>query len=268
MDMNFRDLIDDVIRIAQIAGDKILDIYKKADDFEVEKKADNSPVSIADKASNSIICSELERLPLKFPILSEENAIIPFSERSKYDYFWLVDPLDGTKEFIKKNDEFTVNIALIHAGKTVMGVIQVPVTGEIFFATDGDGAFERKDGEDIRLAANVFSAYDEKLRFGVSRSHLQEDTKQYISSFENPVVVSVGSSLKFVEIAKGNMEIYPRFGPCMEWDTAAGHCILVEAGGQVVSVETQKALLYNKKNLVNPFFIAFGKTDQTDIFYD
>ncbi len=246
-----------ILPIAREAGKAILEIYH-SDDFGVETKSDESPLTKADQKANDIICKALEALDTKFPIISEENKSIPYEERSKFDSFWLVDPLDGTKEFIKRNGEFTVNIALIHQQHSVLGVVYAPELDEMYWAAKGEGSFlVTKDG-DTRLSANHFTRKDKGLNVVCSRSHMNDDTKNYLADLNEPELVPKGSSLKFLIIARGNADIYPRMGPTMEWDTGAAHIVLEEAGGSVINHETGKTLLYNKESLLNPYFVAAG----------
>ncbi len=256
--MDLTKIAREVIGIAQEAGEKILEIYNASADVQIERKADNSPLTIADSAANKIICDGLVKLPAKFPIISEENKEIPYSERKGFEYAWLVDPLDGTKEFIKRNGEFTVNIALIHNQTIVLGVVYAPVLDEMYWAVKGEGAFIIKDGKEDRLAANTFELSDEHLKLVCSRSHLNEATEAFVSKFKNPDLVSQGSSLKFIILAKGSAHIYPRLAPTMEWDTGAAQIVLEEAGGKVINDETKEPLQYNKENLLNPYFVAYG----------
>lgn len=255
--MNWIELVPDLKKIAKAAGDAILEIYNSAD-FGVEVKSDESPLTKADKAANDIICAGLEKLPMKYPIISEENKEIPYAERKDFDTHWLVDPLDGTKEFIKRNGEFTVNIALVHEQKTSLGIVYIPVLEEMYWAVKGAGSFMEKDGIEIQIEAAKFQLSDPHLNVVCSRSHLNDDTKAFIDNLSEPQLVAKGSSLKFLTIAKGETHVYPRLGPTMEWDTGAAQIVLEEAGGSVISEVTKEALLYNKENLLNPYFIAYG----------
>lgn len=250
--------IKSVIEIAEKAGAVILDIYHNATDLEIQSKADDSPLTKADQAANDVICDGLNSLGVDYPIISEENKQLPYAERKDYDYFWLVDPLDGTKEFIKKNGEFTVNIALVHKNTVVAGVVYAPVLEEMYWAIKGEGAFIHRNGESQKLECTAFSMNDEGLRVVCSRSHLNEETQAYIDALDNPGKVSKGSSLKFLILAKGDAELYPRIAPTMEWDTAAAQIILEEAGGKVYQYGSDAPLMYNKEDLLNPFFIAEG----------
>ena len=251
-------LIDAVRDIAYAAGEEILDVYKDEASFGVEAKADDSPLTLADQRANKVICDSLIALNADIPIISEENKAIDFSERKDFEYFWMVDPLDGTKEFIKRNGEFTVNIALIHKNRSIAGVVYVPVTDEMYWAVKGEGAWKMAEGSKERLVANNYSMDDEGLGVVCSRSHLNEETSAFLNGLKNPETVSKGSSLKFLIIAESNADVYPRLAPTMEWDTAAAHIILEEAGGQVVRADDHTPLIYNKENLTNPHFIAYG----------
>ncbi|MFC2114017.1 3'(2'),5'-bisphosphate nucleotidase CysQ [Bacteroidota bacterium] len=252
--------ISDLISIAKEAGDKILEVYhSKSEYWEVSVKSDASPLTLADKLSNEVINRRLlEKFP-EIPIISEENKEIPFEDRKHYDLFWLVDPLDGTKEFIKRNGEFTVNIALIEHQQAVGGIVYVPCQEKMYYAQQGKGAFIIENGITFPLHAHEYSLAQEKLVIVASRSHMNDETIQYISQFKHAETTSIGSSLKLLLVAEGKAHIYPRLGPTMEWDTAAAHAIVQEAGGSVVRYEDNNPLIYNKENLLNPYFIVFGK---------
>ena len=240
-------------KAALAAGAEILIIYESGD-FSIEAKADDSPLTLADKAAHNKIVSYLEAT--KLPILSEEGRDIPYKERKNWEYFWLVDPLDGTKEFIKKNGEFTVNIALIRHGTPILGVVYPPVLGELYWSVVQKGAFKEFNGELQRLNTTKKSLTESGLRVVASRSHLSPETEEFISELKEPKVVSKGSSLKFLLVASGDADVYPRFGPTMEWDTAAAHAIVMEAGGSVTLEDMVTPLSYNKMNLLNPYFIV------------
>lgn len=252
-------LSEEVAKIAWQAGAAIMDIYNNAADFEVEAKADATPLTRADRASNEIICRELEQLPDKFPIVSEENKEIPYQTRKDFEYYWLVDPLDGTKEFIKRNGEFTVNIALIHRQRPVLGVVFAPCLDEMYRAVEGRGAFLDQNGHTTLLKAARFNLADPELNVVCSRSHLDDATRAFIGQLDAPALVGKGSSMKFLILAKGEAHLYPRLAPTMEWDTAAAQIVLEEAGGKVIDQETKQPMRYNKKNLLNPNFVAYGK---------
>jgi 3'(2'), 5'-bisphosphate nucleotidase len=257
--LKYLELVPALLDIAQLAGEAIMAIYKQATDFGIEQKSDKSPLTLADKASNEIICEKLQNLPLQFPIISEENKMLPYSERKHWQHCWLVDPLDGTKEFIKRNGDFTVNIALIENGLPVIGVVGIPAHGEVYWGVQGEGAFLVKNKVQMPIEAAHFQASDEGLNIVCSRSHLTQETEAFISTYKNPNLVSRGSALKFLLLAKGDAHLYPRIAPTMEWDTAAAQIILEEAGGKVLVFETGKTLAYNREDLRNPAFVAYGK---------
>lgn len=251
--------IDNICQIAISAGHRIMQIYSDVEQFEVEHKSDDSPLTKADREANAIICDGLDRLDLKYPILSEENKVIPFEERSQYEYMWMVDPLDGTKEFIKRNGEFTVNIALIHKQRSIAGVVYAPALNALYYAVKGEGAFQQVNGVKKQLSCAPFKNEDTGLGIVCSRSHLNEATSAFIEQYNEPEKIAKGSSLKFLSIATNNAHIYPRLAPTMEWDTAAAQIILEEAGGAVVRYDDKLPVIYNKADLLNPHFVAYGK---------
>jgi 3'(2'), 5'-bisphosphate nucleotidase len=243
--------IQDIVTIAKEAGSAIMQVYKQ--DFEVEYKQDSSPLTLADKRANDIIEDGLNKLPVNFPILSEEGKEIPYRDRKHWEYFWLVDPLDGTKEFVKKNDEFTVNIALIHKNTPALGVVYVPALDVCYWAKQDEGAF--KDGEKLPIkTAELRNTY----KIVVSRSHMSDETQRFIDAIDKEKeLISIGSSLKICLIAEGEADIYPRLGPTMEWDTGASHAIVIEAGGQLIDQENSSELKYNtNESLLNNYFIV------------
>ena len=201
----------------------------------------------------------MKKLPLVYPIISEENKQLDFQTRRFWRRCWLVDPLDGTKEFIKRNGDFTTNIALVENGEIILGVVGIPAADEIYWAVKGEGAFFRKNGQVQKLEAARFKTTDKGLKIVASRSHLNEETQDFISHFNEPDLVSRGSALKFLLLAKGEAHVYPRIAPTMEWDTAAAQIILEEAGGKLTVHETGEPMKYNRENLRNPAFIATGK---------
>lgn len=247
--------IDDIIAIAQKAGDVIMEIYRK--DFSVEYKDDKSPLTKADQKANDVIVNGLNALSVQFPIFSEEGKLTPYEERKDWEYFWMVDPLDGTKEFIKKNDEFTVNIALIHNNFPVLGVVYAPALNEMYWAKQGEGAFKNT----VRLPIVINEAPEINLTVVASKSHLSEETKACIDKLRKTtkdlLFVSKGSSLKLVMVAEGSADVYPRLAPTMEWDTAAAHAIILEAKKQVYNYTNNQPLVYNKEAPINPWFIAY-----------
>lgn len=260
--------INKALKAAILAGEEVLKIYKR--DFEVEYKNDHSPVTEADKVSSKIIVDHLK--DLEFPILSEEETEVPFSERKNWKALWVVDPLDGTKEFIRKNDEFTINIGFVSDGKPVFGIIYIPVTGEIFYGGKRLGAFKLKkedfdesiflpEENNYQLNSDFADiAKKESIVLAGSRSHSSKETEAFINElyakYNDLKFIKIGSAIKFCRLAEGKIDMYPRFQACMEWDTAAGHAILQGLGKDVLRVYDGKPLVYNKKDLLSPYFIA------------
>lgn len=261
-------LLQIAITAALSAGEEILKIYNDPDsDFQVEKKADNSPLTIADRKSNEIIMEYLTTTP--YPVVSEENKAIPYETRRDWTTLWIVDPLDGTKEFIKRNGEFTVNIALAYNGTPILGVVYIPVKQELYYGTIQEGAFKVvgiTSGMDLdKMEKKQLPAPHEKSAFVVvaSRSHMSPETEKYIATLqaEHPAIelTSVGSSIKICLVAEGIADQYPRFAPTMEWDTAAGHAIVKAAGKEMYQEDGKTPLAYNKQDLLNPWFIVKDK---------
>jgi 3'(2'), 5'-bisphosphate nucleotidase len=246
-----------VLQLACDAGDAIMHVYAR--DFAVETKADKSPVTAADLAAHRIICDGLSELTPDIPVLSEEAANIPWDTRRAWTRFWLVDPLDGTREFVKKNGEFTVNIALIENHEPVMGVIYAPALDVLVHAERGAGAFLRTEDEDASLTTTRPAAAP--LRVAASRSHLDERTRRLLDALGDHERMGLGSSLKFCRIAEGRIDFYPRFGPTSEWDTAAGQAILETAGGAVLDLAGEPLRYNTKDSLLNPEFFAVGDPD-------
>ncbi|MAU14717.1 MAG: 3'(2'),5'-bisphosphate nucleotidase [Muricauda sp.] len=256
------------IKASMEAGNVIMDIYTSSN-FETEFKEDNSPLTKADTESNRVIESYLKETGI--PIISEENKTLDYGNRKNWEVCWMVDPLDGTKEFIKRNGEFTVNIALILKGTPVLGVIYVPVTRELYYAnvekgksykisvSDADGVLNDLFSRERQLLPKE-KLGPSKIKVVGSRSHMNEQTEKFIEELKkegkNVEIVSKGSSLKFCIVAEGKADIYPRVAPTMEWDTAAGHAICSSMGLTVTNWETGEDLVYNKENLLNPFFIV------------
>ena len=240
--------LNQVKSIATAAGRAILDIYQQ-DDVGIQTKSDQSPLTQADLASHNVIIKALKLLTPDISILSEEGHKL----NSEMDTFWCVDPLDGTKEFIKKNGEFTVNIALIYHHQPVLGVIHVPVTNETFMALQGEGAFKTQNNQTQRLTKQTRENHAPPI-FTVSRSHLNEKTKAFIN-LHQAKTVTAGSSLKLTLLAEGKADAYPRFGPTSLWDMAAGHVILKETGGEIFTLD-QQPLVYNITKILNPDLIA------------
>lgn len=244
--------IKDIKTIAQEAGRVIMSIYNK--DFDVDYKEDNSPLTEADLKSNELICNSLQKLYPNIPIMSEENKQTDYSIRKNWEYYWCIDPIDGTKEFVKKNDEFTVNIALIHKTKPVLGVVYAPALGEMYTAKKGEGAY--KNGEKLPLKTNQNPKY--KLSVVASKSHLSKETQEFIDNLDTKEIeqVSKGSSLKLCMVATGEADIYPRLAPTMEWDTAAADAVVREAGKMTNQFDTDEPIVYNKEDLLNPWFVV------------
>jgi len=269
--IKINELITIAVDAAFKAGKEILNIYH-SNDFGIKIKSDHSPLTFADKRAHEIIVDMLKSTNI--PILSEEGKDIDFEERSKWEYYWLVDPLDGTKEFIKRNGEFTVNIALIYQGIPMAGVVYAPCLNDLYFAVKEAGAFKLSvfnlNLEELSLDSLIKKSqrlplFSKKEKFTVvgSRSHMNEDTEKFIDTLKKQYgdieFISKGSSLKIVMVAEGRADIYPRFAPTMEWDTAAGHAIALYAGCEITEKDEKTPLLYNKKELLNPWFIVKHK---------
>lgn len=258
-------LINKAINAALLAGIQIRNVYSSSD-FDVQLKADQTPVTVADHQAHEEILKQLEET--KLPILSEEGVHLRYSERKNWDLFWMVDPLDGTKEFIKRNDEFTINIALVQDCQPIAGVIYAPVTGELYAGITGIGAFKLfKPAEDCTFQTMQLSgiklpekANPEEFIVVVSRSHMNQETELYIENLKKKYdlfrIINKGSSLKMCMIAEGTAHIYPKLGKTMEWDTAAGHAILKAVGRNIFQPDLKTELTYNKEDLQNPHFLA------------
>ena len=274
---------------AKKAGDEILEVYHG--DIDVTYKEDNSPLTLADERAHRTILKILSSFSKNdIPILSEEGKDIPYEQRAEWEYFWLVDPLDGTKEFVKRRDEFTVNIALIEKNRPVVGVVFLPAAGSLYFAAEGLGSYKLENVETVgHLLDDAGNSSEKTLDLGVvvqralrlpsrqaagrpsnqinlvgSRSHGTEALSDFVEkmqeNYDKVGFVPAGSALKFCLVAEGKADLYPRFGPTMEWDTAAGHCVVEQSGGKVVRMNEQTPLAYNKKDLHNPYFICLGKS--------
>ena len=255
--MDLQKLIESLVALARTAGDAILEVY--ATEFDVQAKADDSPLTQADMASHRIIVSTLSKLTPDVPIISEESGLPDFAERSTWDSYWLIDPLDGTKEFVNRNGEFTVNIAFIRDNRPVMGVVHVPVSAITYVGCEGWGA-QRRDSDgttEIRIAAESESP----VRVVGSRSHRGASLDAFLENLGDFEMLPMGSSLKFCRVAEGSADIYPRLGPTSEWDTAAAQAVVEQAGGSVVKLDG-KPLSYNEKsNILNPHFLVLGAQD-------
>ncbi|WP_461630096.1 3'(2'),5'-bisphosphate nucleotidase CysQ [Labilibaculum euxinus] len=267
--MNFskrKELLFAAITASLKAGKEILEVYNSKD-FEIQIKSDNSPLTIADQRAHQAIVSILDELGL--PVLSEEGEHLGFEIRKNWEYCWIVDPLDGTKEFIKRNDEFTVNIALIENGTSIAGVIYVPVYKQLYFSDKELGAFRMDDIVDwsgdldslvVHSIALPLSQDRKSIRVVGSRSHMNQETKDFISKLQeehdNVELISKGSSLKLCMIAEREADVYPRYAPTMEWDIAAGHAIVSASGGKVLHLNSDDEISYNKEDLLNSWFIC------------
>jgi 3'(2'), 5'-bisphosphate nucleotidase len=258
----------DLWKIALEAGQEILEVYEK--DFQVEFKEDASPVTQADKRAHLSIVKNLSAIDSRIPILSEEGIETPYQERCTWDTFWLVDPLDGTKEFVKKNGEFTVNIALIKDHYPVLGIIYAPVLDIVYFGRVGEGAYKLEQASKVNIKSeeelmDQSTALPERkdrrtICIVASRSHRSVETQEFIEELEKAhgkvEVISSGSSLKFCLVAEGKADYYPRYAPTMEWDTGAGQAIVEAAGGKVMNYDDGGRFSYNKENLLNGWFLA------------
>jgi 3'(2'), 5'-bisphosphate nucleotidase len=247
--------MDEVVTIARQAGKAIMAVYEQG--IKVQHKHDNSPLTQADLAAHNIIENGLATLVPELPVLSEESAAIPFATRLQWGNYWLVDPLDGTREFIKRNGEFTVNIALIENHRPVMGVVYAPALNLLFYAAEGQGAFRQlgsKDPQPIRARA----IDPTQVTVAGSRSHASEELIRFLDRMGPHMLISMGSSLKICLVAEGRADVYPRLGLTSEWDTAAAQCVLEEAGGRLIDLDGN-AFRYNfKESLLNPHFFAVG----------
>jgi 3'(2'), 5'-bisphosphate nucleotidase len=259
-----KELLSTAIKASIEAGKAIIKIYE-SDDFGVEVKGDNSPLTKADLAADKIIQTYLVETGI--PILSEEGKNIPYEDRKDWKQLWIVDPIDGNKEFIKKNGEFTVNIALIEDQKTVLGVVYAPALNELYFSSKENGSFKISNAEELDIANILSSAsplplQSNKTKYTVvaSRSHMSPETETYVSDMRKEhgdvELISKGSSLKIVMVAEGTADCYPRFAPTMEWDTAAGQAICEHAGFNVIDWETKQTMKYNREKLLNNWFLV------------
>ena len=246
-------LISSTVEIAKLAGEGITEIYNS--DFDYQLKKDLSPITAADNLSHIIITKRLKILTPEIPILSEENCDIPYKIRENWTKYWLVDPLDGTKEFIKRNGEFTVNIALIENNTPIFGVIHLPVTSETYWGSQVNGSFYSSGNNDVK-EIRVSENHQNPIRLVASRSHPSEMLNSLLKKIVDYEIIEVGSSIKFCHIASGQADCYPRFGPTSEWDTAAGEAIVSSAGGHVVAA-SGNSMKYNvKEEYLNPNFIV------------
>jgi len=255
--MNLKELIEPVVALATEAGQAILEVY--ATDFDVQEKNDKSPLTQADLASHHCIVAGLERLTPDIPVISEEEGLPSFEERGQWQRYWLIDPLDGTKEFVNRNGEFTVNIALIDSHRPVFGVVYVPVQDKTYLGCEGHGAELREAGNVVPI--QVAEASNGPVRIVGSRSHRGSSLDTFLERLGETDMLPMGSSLKFCVIAEGRADVYPRLGPTSEWDTAAAQAVVEQAGGKVLELDG-KPLSYNaKEDILNPWFVVIGPGD-------
>ena len=255
--MDLEKLLEPITALAVEAGNAILEVY--ATDFDVQNKADESPLTQADLASHNCIAAGLAQLTPDIPIISEEDGLPEFAVRGQWQRYWLIDPLDGTKEFVNRNGEFTVNIALIDSNRPIFGVVHVPVHDKTYIGCEGRGSELRANGETNSI--RVSDASNTPVRIVGSRSHRGSSLDAFLGKLGDHDMLAMGSSLKFCTVAEGNADIYPRLGPTSEWDTAAAQAVVEQAGGQVLELDG-KPLSYNKKaDILNPWFLVTGPTD-------
>lgn len=241
------------------AGDRIIRIYDQFESSQISYKSDHSPLTDADLESNEIMIDGLKKMFPRVPVISEESVIPEYAVRKKYTSFWLLDPLDGTQGFVRKTGEFAINLALVQSNQVIAGCIYIPVQQKFCFAMKGSGAFEDFNGTTKTLEVSKFYKNQSGLRILQSRHHKDPETAAWINRLNNPEFLTIGGSLKFLEIASGKADYYPRMSRIMEWDTAAGHIIVEEAGGSFRNASDQSIISYNTPKLLNPAFIASGK---------
>lgn len=252
---DLKDLLDPVIQIAYQAGKVIMEVYDAG--FSVENKTDQTPVTEADIAANKVIETSLKALTPHLPILTEETQPTPFTVRQTWPRYWLIDPLDGTREFIKRNGEFTVNIALIDGDESVMGVIYAPVIGVLYYAAKGQGAFKQESTNEPK-AIHVREKYSGKMVVACGRSRPTHEVETFLANLGEHKIVRVGSALKSCLVAEGKADLYPRLGPTSEWDTAAAQCVVEEAGGAITDTNMKRLRYNTKDDLLNPHFFVSG----------
>jgi 3'(2'), 5'-bisphosphate nucleotidase len=247
--------LDDLLQLAHQAGDAILAVYNT--DFEVENKQDNSPLTAADTAAHHLIVATLERITPDIPVLSEESSEVPYSTRQQWQRYWLIDPLDGTREFVKRNGEFTVNIALIEEHAPTLGVVHAPVLGTTYYGIHGNGAW-KQEADLPPVPIQVADRCRDPIQVAGSRSHAGDSLLRFLEKLGKHELISMGSSLKLCLVAEGKADIYPRLGLTSEWDTAAAQAVVEAAGGQVTTLDLQPLKYNTKESLLNPHFLVFG----------
>lgn len=251
-----RQLLEGVLAVSSEAAHEIMDVYRS--EFAVQSKSDRTPLTQADMRAHKAICTGLRELDDSIPVLSEESAAVSYQERGAWSRYWLVDPLDGTREFIKRNDEFTVNIALIEDHAPVLGVVTVPAAGAVYYACRGGGAF-RKDGTSPARPIHTRVTRPKHVSMAGSRSHGTPEQERFTMALgDSAEIIAIGSALKFCLVAEGKVDIYPRFGPTSEWDTAAAQCVVEEAGGRVLTLELEPLRYNTGESLINPHFLVIG----------
>lgn len=252
---DLKELLDPVIQVAYQAGKAIMEVYDAG--FSIEEKSDHTPVTEADMAANKIIEASLKELTPHLPILTEEAKPTSYTERKTWARYWLIDPLDGTREFIKRNGEFTVNIALIDGEESVMGVVYAPVIGVLYYAAKGQGAYKQNSTNEPK-PIHVNEKCSGKTVVACGRSHPTEEIKNFLSNLGEHEIIRVGSALKSCMVAEGKADLYPRLGPTSEWDTAAAQCVVEEAGGAITDTEMKRIRYNTKEDLLNPHFFVAG----------
>lgn len=259
MKSEYETFLKNVVAISEIAGKAIMEVYSSSD-IGITYKNGGSPLTIADKKAHCVILEQLKKISPDIPVLSEESSNIPYNVRKSWKTYWLVDPLDGTKEFIKKNDEFTVNIALIDNKSVMLGVVHAPALNITYFAEKGKGSFKKNSkGFEEKSEIHSSDCLRGRLKIVASRSHGSRIQEQFLLKIGDADFISMGSSLKLCLVAEGKAHLYPRLGPTMEWDTAAAQCIVESAGGYVTDLN-QQSLVYNKPDLLNPYFMVSGSS--------
>ncbi len=260
--MDLSRTLEQVKKAVAEAGAKILEIYADPSRFDTETKADDSPLTAADVAANNMLVARLREIAPEIPILSEESKQAAWSERKHWQQCWVVDPLDGTKEFLKRNDEFTVNVALIRDNKPILGVVYAPALQRWYFAARHEGAWRQHGGKVVEQIHVAEKIHDRPWRVVGSRSHNTAAVDAFLDALGDAEMLAMGSSLKLCLVADGSADVYPRLGPTSEWDTAAAHAVVVEAGGHVLDAETGEELTYNaRESILNPHFIVCAEPD-------
>ena len=257
--------MEEVIELCSVVMEEVLSLYRQPENWQVEQKADGSPLTRADLLANDLLVRGLKKISPEMPLISEELPFPDISSRRKFQKMWMIDPIDGTYGFVNKTGDFTINIALIEENTPVLGVVGVPVTGEVYFASSGEGAYVRHRGHTRSLGAMVFSGDEPALHFVCSPKQKDSDQMaRYFGKFTDPKIQYRGGTIKFLMVARGDVHIYPNNRSINEWDTAAGQIIVEEAGGLVIQANNHQRLKYNKPDLKNPPFIVYGDIKNMD----